>query len=79
MPELYQTECELMVSITRSRSVGTVDSSQGTENKVIILHAVRGQVEENRPLGQFLNDFRRLNVATSRGQMFLFVVGNIMA
>lgn len=56
--------------------VSTVDGFQGQEREVIIFSCVR--TGESRGIG-FLNDTRRLNVALTRAQCSLFVLGKASA
>ncbi|TIB36120.1 hypothetical protein E3P84_01056 [Wallemia ichthyophaga] len=64
--------------------VNTVDGFQGQEKSVIILSTVRSSQFDNDgvfkdrsggPIG-FLKDMRRMNVALTRAQSSLFIVGN---
>lgn len=52
-------------------SVGTVDSYQGKENRIVVLSLVRNDASEN--VG-FLNDPERINVAMSRSKDRLVIV-----
>jgi helicase MOV-10 len=52
--------------------VGTVDSFQGREKKIVILSTVQSQT---RNIG-FLSNKKRLNVALTRAQSLLIIVGN---
>nr|WP_315492825.1 AAA domain-containing protein [uncultured Pseudomonas sp.] len=54
-------------------SVGTVDSYQGKENRIIILSVVRNDTSEN--IG-FLSDPERINVAMSRSKDRLVIVSS---
>ncbi|KAH8959030.1 hypothetical protein BDL97_06G059600 [Sphagnum fallax] len=62
-----------MLNSSMKIEVNTVDGFQGNEKDVILFSAVRSNTE-----GQigFLDDFRRLNVAITRGRKCLWVVGN---
>jgi ATP-dependent RNA/DNA helicase IGHMBP2 len=53
--------------------VSTIDSYQGQEAENVIISLVRSNQEGN--IG-FLNDYRRMNVAMTRAQEKLFVVGD---
>jgi serine/threonine-protein kinase len=55
-------------------SIDNVDAFQGSEADIVIYSVVRNNKELN--LG-FLNDYRRLNVALSRGRNCLIIVGNV--
>eukprot|EP00899_Mesostigma_viride_P016727 jgi/Mesvir1/25055/Mv11899-RA.1 len=63
--------------------VGTVEAFQGQERKVIVLSAVRSrrrehvQGEDRKFRLGFLHNPKRLNVAISRAQALLVVVGNV--
>ncbi|GHC37323.1 hypothetical protein GCM10010096_03480 [Alcaligenes pakistanensis] len=54
-------------------SVGTVDSYQGKENRIIVLSVVRNDTSEH--IG-FLNDPERINVAMSRSKDRLVIVSS---
>lgn len=54
-------------------SVGTVDSYQGKENRIIVLSVVRNDTSEN--IG-FLSDPERINVAMSRSKDRLVIVSS---
>lgn len=54
------------------RDVNTVDQFQGSERDIVIVSLVR----EARLTGEFVRDFRRLNVAFSRARKLLIVLGN---
>ncbi|CAM6022126.1 unnamed protein product [Sphagnum balticum] len=62
-----------MLNSSMKIEVNTVDGFQGNEKDVILFSAVRSNTE-----GQigFLDDFRRLNVAITRGRKCVWVVGN---
>jgi senataxin len=57
--------------------VNTVDAFQGREKEIIIFNCVRSNDKQSLTgsLG-FLLDERRLNVAITRPQHFLFIIGN---
>ena len=57
--------------------VNTVDAFQGREKEIIIFNCVRSNDQESlRAALGFLIDERRLNVAITRPQKFLFVIGH---
>ncbi|CAK9228694.1 unnamed protein product [Sphagnum troendelagicum] len=70
--ESLKTGLKMLNSSTKIE-VNTVDGFQGNEKDVILFSAVRSNTE-----GQigFLDDFRRLNVAITRGRKCVWVVGN---
>lgn len=53
--------------------LSTIDSFQGQEAECIILSLVRSN--QNQQIG-FLNDYRRINVALTRAQKKLYVIGD---
>lgn len=53
--------------------IETIDSFQGREKEVVIFSCVRSN--KNGEIG-FLKEISRLNVAMSRAQKFLCVIGN---
>lgn len=57
--------------------VSTVDSSQGKEKSIILLHFVATRLGTNPrgPFG-FIKNHGRLNVAITRARDFMFMVGN---
>jgi hypothetical protein len=61
-------------TLPKNVSVQTVDSFQGLEGTVIILHASAAFVKPN-PLGHISNA-RRLNVALTRAKELMAIVGN---
>lgn len=72
----YRAQRENMILIFKTYfpniEVGTIDSFQGREKKIIIISTVRSR---NITAG-FLADERRINVALTRAQCLLIVVGN---
>ena len=73
----WRVRCPLLLKLVRYKSSGnvrvsTVDSFQGQEKEVIILSCVRAG---GRTIG-FLNDSKRVNVALTRAQHSLFIVGH---
>jgi len=57
--------------------VNTVDAFQGREKEIIIFNCVRSNdIPSLQSSLGFLLDDRRLNVAITRPQFFLFIVGN---
>ncbi|KAF2274438.1 uncharacterized protein EI97DRAFT_468874 [Westerdykella ornata] len=58
--------------------VSSIDGSQGSEARVVILHCVRGCAGDKKsPFTPFMTDWKRLNVATSRAKDLLIMVGNM--
>lgn len=58
---------------TRLRRISTIDSFQGQEAPIVILSLVRSN--ETQTIG-FLQDYRRMNVALTRAQQQLIVIGD---
>ncbi|KAI0253343.1 AAA domain-containing protein [Lactifluus subvellereus] len=56
--------------------VGSVEQFQGQERKVIILSTTRSNSAEEEPKLGFVQDRRRLNVAITRAQALLIVIGD---
>jgi hypothetical protein len=54
------------------KSVNTVDQFQGSERDVIIVSLTR---TDNKLTGEFIKDFRRINVAMSRARKLLIIIG----
>ncbi|XGW14332.1 hypothetical protein V3C99_000561 [Haemonchus contortus] len=52
----------------------TVDSVQGREKDVVILLTTKTKFSQD-PEGEFINDYRRLNVAATRSRHGQFIVG----
>ena len=63
---------------TRFPSVVTIDSMQGGKNAVIILDLTAANPKHGSAVG-FMQTWNRLNVALTRAQRYLFMVGNIDA
>lgn len=63
---------------TRFPSVVTIDSMQGGENAIIILDLTAANSKHGSSIG-FMQNWNRLNVALTRAQRYLFMVGNIDA
>ena len=61
---------------TKFPSVLTIDSMQGGENAVIILDLTAANPNHGSSVG-FMQTWNRLNVALTRAQRYLFMVGNI--
>ena len=59
--------------LPKEMRISTIDSFQGQEKEVIILSLVRSN--DDGEIG-FLKDYRRMNVAITRAQQQLFVVGD---
>ena len=57
--------------------IRTVDTVQGAESKIVIIHQVRATVSPR--LFGFIAVPSRQNVATSRASLFQFIVGNFTA
>jgi superfamily I DNA and/or RNA helicase len=64
---------DLLASLNKSLSIGTVDGFQGQEREVIYISMVRSN--DRGEIG-FLNDIRRMNVALTRAKMKLVVIGD---
>lgn len=58
--------------IFKSFEVDTVDAFQGRETDIVLVNTVVTDISR----GNFLNDFRRINVSMSRARDKLFVFGN---
>ena len=74
----YKSQVRLLKSRAgRQVEINTVDAFQGREKKVILFNCVRsnGMTNTQASLG-FLTDMRRLNVAITRPQHFLIIIGN---
>lgn len=56
--------------------VHTVDSFQGEEDQIVVVHFSAAWKTRQNPIG-FLTDLRRLNVAIMRAQSFMFVIGHL--
>jgi ATP-dependent RNA/DNA helicase IGHMBP2 len=70
----YQGQVECLKSRLGARfRISTIDSFQGQESDGIILSLVRSN--ENQEIG-FLKDYRRMNVALTRAQNRLIVIGD---
>ncbi|MDX1902952.1 MAG: AAA domain-containing protein [Thermonemataceae bacterium] len=72
----YKAQVNYLKSLLESYSnlkVGTVDSFQGQESEVVFISLVRSN--DKNEIG-FLADTRRLNVALTRAQKRLFVIGD---
>ena len=61
-------------------TVGTTEEFQGQERRVVILSTVRSNTDyvqlDHRARIGFLKDRRRFNVAITRAQALLIVIGN---
>ncbi|XBW36867.1 hypothetical protein QEN19_002446 [Hanseniaspora menglaensis] len=60
--------------INQTVSIETVDSFQGQEKSIMLFSCVRSSDTSNS-IG-FLRDFRRLNVALTRGKSNMWIIGN---
>jgi hypothetical protein len=70
---LWATENETLRGFVDDGGVNTVDQFQGSERDVIIVSLARTDC----PLtGEFVSDFRRINVALSRAKRLLVVLGS---
>lgn len=59
--------------LPKQMRVSTIDSFQGQEKEIVIISLVRSN--DNGEIG-FLKDYRRMNVAITRAQEQLFVIGD---
>jgi len=59
-------------SFVEDRSVNTVDQFQGSERDIIIVSLTR---TDDKLTGEFIKDFRRINVAISRAKKLLIIIG----
>ena len=66
-------ELEGLEFVNLSIEINTVDAFQGREKNYIIMNIVRNN--ENRSIGHTAN-YARINVALSRAQELMFLVGN---
>ncbi|MBV8515618.1 MAG: TM0106 family RecB-like putative nuclease, partial [Acidobacteria bacterium] len=67
---------DLLTALPKEARVGTVDKFQGQEAPVVI-YSLTTSTPEDAPRGmEFLYSLNRLNVATSRAQAAVIVVGN---
>jgi len=69
----YANQVEKAKKELNNIQVSTIDAFQGQEAELIILSLVRSN--ENRNIG-FLSDYRRMNVALTRAQKKLIVIGD---
>lgn len=75
--ELTKSCNEQRVRLNEVFEVNTVDGFQGREKEIIIFNCVRSNdISSLQSSLGFLLDERRLNVAITRPQHFLFVIGN---
>ncbi len=62
-----------LVDFVENKNVNTVDQFQGSERDVVIVSLTR----TDHPLtGEFVSDFRRINVAISRAKRLLIILGS---
>ncbi|CEF69865.1 Regulator of nonsense transcripts 1 [Strongyloides ratti] len=54
----------------------TIDSSQGSENEIIIVCTTKADTSKNTYASSFLKDENRINVAFSRAKSGLFILGD---
>jgi uncharacterized protein len=67
---------DLLTALPKGAKVGTVDKFQGQEAPVVI-YSLTTSTPEDAPRGmEFLYSLNRFNVATSRAQTAVIVVGN---
>lgn len=70
---LWETEHDLLRRFVDAGGVNTVDQFQGSERDVIVVSLARTDC----PLtGEFVSDFRRINVALSRAKRLLVILGS---
>jgi hypothetical protein len=69
----YSAQVEVLLGLSLSCEVSTVDGFQGREKDAIVISLVRSNAE--REVG-FLSDERRLNVAITRARKLLCVIGD---
>lgn len=73
MLKQHLSDTDIFDTLDYAESVRTIDSWQGRECGVVIISTVRSN--EAKKMG-FLKKLRRLNVALTRAQHGLIVVGN---
>lgn len=69
----YLRQAEKIKALVSGIEVSTVDSFQGRESTVVVISLVRSNAEK---IVGFLSDYRRLNVAVTRAQKQVFIVGD---
>jgi superfamily I DNA and/or RNA helicase len=62
----------LVKRFVEDKSVNTVDQFQGSERDIIIVSLTR---TDNKLTGEFIKDYRRINVAMSRARKLLIIIG----
>ncbi len=70
---LWETRDHRLLEFVNAGGVNTVDQFQGSERDVIIVSLAR---TDSQLTGEFVNDFRRINVAMSRAKCLLIVLGS---
>jgi hypothetical protein len=70
---LWETKDRRLLEFVDAGGVNTVDQFQGSERDVIIVSLAR---TDSQLTGEFVNDFRRINVAMSRAKCLLIVLGS---
>ena len=69
---LKNEEDSLLREFLNNKGVNTVDQFQGSEREVIIVSLTRTDAHLT---GEFIKDFRRINVAISRAKKLLIIIG----